>query len=427
MALAVARRRRKPRSRGQRRASGRWPRPRAASPRATGTAASHALDRRARRASARHPRAPGRAPHRLLSRRRAQPAQPRLARAAALVAVDARATRTCSACTRSGSRSATSIPRPRTTGRRALELAPEDCWAVHAVTHVMEMQGRIDEGIAFLEERRGDWAAPDNGFAFHNWWHLALFHLDRGDYARALAIYDELLAEAHAVALSPRRRDRAAVAPAARGRGRRRALRDGRRRVGRGSSTARAASTPSTISTRRSRSPRPGATTRSSALRAALEQAAWEQRANGEMTRVVGIDASEGGDRVRRRPTTRDAVEKLARGARRRVALRRQPRAARRPHAHADRGGASRSRPARARAALRAASAWSHKPRAPWGAAPRGARGAPSERAAWRGVRAAIVAAGDCARRDRALGRRSRRSRCSSPRCRPSCSPGSRC
>ncbi len=28
------------------------------------------------------------------------------------------------------------------------------------------------------------WAGEDNGFAFHNCWHLALFHMDRGDFAR---------------------------------------------------------------------------------------------------------------------------------------------------------------------------------------------------------------------------------------------------
>ena len=87
-------------------------------------------------------------------------------------------------------------------GMRALALAPEDCWAVHAVTHTHEMRGNIEQGIAFLEERKADWAAADNGFAFHNWWHLALFHMDRGDTHAALAIYDEVLASAHAMALS---------------------------------------------------------------------------------------------------------------------------------------------------------------------------------------------------------------------------------
>lgn len=74
-------------------------------------------------------------------------------------------------------------------GRRALELEPRDGWAVHAVTHVMEMQGRIDEGAAWLTGREADWA-PDNAFAFHNFWHLALFQLDAARYDDALALYD---------------------------------------------------------------------------------------------------------------------------------------------------------------------------------------------------------------------------------------------
>jgi tetratricopeptide (TPR) repeat protein len=80
-------------------------------------------------------------------------------------------------------------PDAERTARQALEIEPKDGWSVHAVTHVMEMQGRIDEGIAWLEGREQDWA-PDNGFAFHNWWHLALFYLDRGDQERVLQLYD---------------------------------------------------------------------------------------------------------------------------------------------------------------------------------------------------------------------------------------------
>jgi tetratricopeptide (TPR) repeat protein len=80
-------------------------------------------------------------------------------------------------------------PEAEATARRALALEPKDGWAVHAVTHVMEMQGRIDEGIEWLESRERDWA-PDNAFAFHNYWHLALYDLDRQRYAEALALYD---------------------------------------------------------------------------------------------------------------------------------------------------------------------------------------------------------------------------------------------
>lgn len=80
-------------------------------------------------------------------------------------------------------------PEADTTGRRALALQSKDAWAVHAVAHVMEMQGLIDEGIRWLESRQDDWA-PDNAFAFHNWWHLALFYMDGAHYERTLALYD---------------------------------------------------------------------------------------------------------------------------------------------------------------------------------------------------------------------------------------------
>lgn len=79
--------------------------------------------------------------------------------------------------------------RAEDTGHRALEMNSRDPWAIHAVTHVMEMTGRVREGIDWLTTREPDWA-PDNGFAFHNWWHLALFHLDAGDVSRVLHLYD---------------------------------------------------------------------------------------------------------------------------------------------------------------------------------------------------------------------------------------------
>lgn len=75
-------------------------------------------------------------------------------------------------------------------GRLANSLNPYDAWAVHAVTHVYEMQGAHARGIAWLTERQQEWA-PDNGFAYHNWWHLAVFHFDLREYDRALKLYDE--------------------------------------------------------------------------------------------------------------------------------------------------------------------------------------------------------------------------------------------
>ena len=77
------------------------------------------------------------------------------------------------------------------TGHRAIELEADDCWAQHALAHVLEMQARQEEGIGFMEERKANWAQEDNGFAFHNWWHTALYHLDQGNSRRALEIYDQ--------------------------------------------------------------------------------------------------------------------------------------------------------------------------------------------------------------------------------------------
>jgi tetratricopeptide (TPR) repeat protein len=74
-------------------------------------------------------------------------------------------------------------------GRHAVALGPHDAWAGHAVTHVFEMEARLDEGIAWVEETSGAWAA-DNTLAYHLHWHRALHHLDLGDAAGALALFD---------------------------------------------------------------------------------------------------------------------------------------------------------------------------------------------------------------------------------------------
>ncbi|ARP93815.1 tetratricopeptide repeat protein [Bordetella genomosp. 13] len=79
-------------------------------------------------------------------------------------------------------------------GRRALDLNRRDPWAMHAVAHVMEMQGRVEEGIALLNGRREDWES-DNMLAVHNWWHLALFRLDQDETAEVLDLYDHSLRE----------------------------------------------------------------------------------------------------------------------------------------------------------------------------------------------------------------------------------------
>ena len=75
-------------------------------------------------------------------------------------------------------------------GRRALDLEPLDAWAHHAVAHVMEMQGRAQDGLGWMRGRQAYWARDDNFFKVHNWWHGALYHLDLGQFDEALNLYD---------------------------------------------------------------------------------------------------------------------------------------------------------------------------------------------------------------------------------------------
>lgn len=74
-------------------------------------------------------------------------------------------------------------------GRRSIEINPGDAWGAHAVAHVLEMQGRVPEGIQWLNETSPGWS-DQNFFAFHNWWHLALYHLDQEQYDAVLRLYD---------------------------------------------------------------------------------------------------------------------------------------------------------------------------------------------------------------------------------------------
>jgi tetratricopeptide (TPR) repeat protein len=74
-------------------------------------------------------------------------------------------------------------------GRRAVELEPRDGWAHHAVAHVMEMQCRQRDGIAWMRDNVEHWS-KDSFLKIHNWWHLALYHYELGEADEVLALYD---------------------------------------------------------------------------------------------------------------------------------------------------------------------------------------------------------------------------------------------
>ncbi|MFC5747179.1 tetratricopeptide repeat protein [Actinomadura rugatobispora] len=78
-------------------------------------------------------------------------------------------------------------------GRRAVSLDAENVWAIHAVAHTYEMRARGDDGLRWIEERRGQWDG-DNYMRLHIAWHHALFLLEAGDADAVLRIYDRTLA-----------------------------------------------------------------------------------------------------------------------------------------------------------------------------------------------------------------------------------------
>ncbi|MGE4480265.1 tetratricopeptide repeat protein [Acidocella sp.] len=75
-------------------------------------------------------------------------------------------------------------------GREAVEINPADSWGIHAVAHVLEMQGRVRDGTDWLRGLEPHWTAA-NGLAVHQWWHLTLYRLEAGAFDEVLAIYDD--------------------------------------------------------------------------------------------------------------------------------------------------------------------------------------------------------------------------------------------
>jgi tetratricopeptide (TPR) repeat protein len=85
--------------------------------------------------------------------------------------------------------------------RRALAVDARHAGAIHVIAHVLEMQGRAREGLAFLAATESAWL-EGTGFSAHLAWHRALFHVDAGNPEAALATYDSQIMNAEAPGLS---------------------------------------------------------------------------------------------------------------------------------------------------------------------------------------------------------------------------------
>ncbi|WP_186053593.1 tetratricopeptide repeat protein [Burkholderia gladioli] len=79
----------------------------------------------------------------------------------------------------------------------ALERERDDCWALHALIHVHEMQNRHDACLALLDALKPRWSEQPLLLA-HIWWHLALRYVAARRYDEALAIHDAHLASVDA-------------------------------------------------------------------------------------------------------------------------------------------------------------------------------------------------------------------------------------
>ena len=78
--------------------------------------------------------------------------------------------------------------------RHALAMRPQEPWAQHALAHVMLTDGRLDEGASVLRGAGAaaeGWRGLTSFMRTHLWWHLALFEIELGHAAAALALYDQ--------------------------------------------------------------------------------------------------------------------------------------------------------------------------------------------------------------------------------------------
>ncbi len=85
------------------------------------------------------------------------------------------------------------LQQAETSARHALALNPDEAWAQHALAHVFETTGRLDEGVELLKNASPGWKDRSIFMREHNFWHLALFHLDRDEPSQAVALFDRHL------------------------------------------------------------------------------------------------------------------------------------------------------------------------------------------------------------------------------------------
>ena len=68
----------------------------------------------------------------------------------------------------------------------AYDMESSAVWTQHALAHIHIERGDIDTGISLMNQEYSTWFS--SGLRSHMAWHLALFHLEKGNYSEALKV-----------------------------------------------------------------------------------------------------------------------------------------------------------------------------------------------------------------------------------------------
>lgn len=71
---------------------------------------------------------------------------------------------------------------------KALEMNRSDGWATHSLCHYYEYSTDYNSGIDFLNKTESDWSIC-NILSSHNYWHLALYHIEKSEHEVAMELY----------------------------------------------------------------------------------------------------------------------------------------------------------------------------------------------------------------------------------------------
>jgi hypothetical protein len=72
----------------------------------------------------------------------------------------------------------------------ALEMNRFDTSATHSLAHFHDHKCTVDDGIQFLRSTEENWSV-NNRLAGHHYWHLALYHLDKGQHDIVIELLDD--------------------------------------------------------------------------------------------------------------------------------------------------------------------------------------------------------------------------------------------